>query len=256
MTGMTIGAAALDGSDEGDDVNFIINPYRFAAAGGGTVADLTAASFLAYDMAEESFADADLVETLTDQSGNARDATQSGSDTPTARTRNGVKVVRFDGVNDDLRTGTLTTTGQPLTYVTLLHLTSSTSSTVFSHTAIPDVGLYISASFTDWRIRASSNAPTGLSPSTGWQVLVCVVDGSSSELYVNGGTPSSADPGGASAVGQMILGKLRTGTVPLDGDISYFARYDGDLVSDDLPLLNGAGSELASRAGLTWTNIT
>src|SRR4051812_40492914 len=76
----------------------------------------------------ESYANNDAVGTVTDRSGNSRNATQAtAAQKPTFKTgiQNGLPVYRFDGVDDNMATAAWTALSQPTTIFFVASYTTS-----------------------------------------------------------------------------------------------------------------------------------
>jgi hypothetical protein len=232
---------------------------RAATGRGNPVADFAEVAHLAFDLDAEGFADTTAIGTLTDQTGNSRDATQAtGTKQPLAQTVSGMKVARFDGTDDWLRTAAFTAVSQPTTYVFLykyrVHRPSGNKYILDGLSAV-DRHYFITHDG-DWLVHAGYELIGGVAD-TDWHVHTFVLNGASSSHYIDGALESSGDVGSRGIDGFTI----GTYFVPaaqyqFDGDLAYLGMYDGDLATDDLTLLNNTCQALADRAGITWTDIT
>jgi len=228
-----------------------------AAARGDPVADFAEVAHLVFDLTAEGFADTTAIGTLTDQTGNSRDATQAtGTKQPLAQTVSGMKVARFDGADDGLQTAAFGTLSQPNTIIALVKSTA-TGQTPYVVDGL-DSGsrnLIVVNADGNWLINAGSSITDGASD-TSWHVLVGTFNSTASALFVDGGTAAVSGDAGADALTGLTVGIRYTFIRSWDGDIAYLGLYDGDLKTDDLTLLNNTCQALADRAGITWTDIT
>ena len=240
-------------------MSLIINPYVF---GGGApaadpVGDFAAVGHTVFDLTAEGFADTTAIGTLTDQTGNSRNATQAtASKKPTAQTVSGMKVARFDGTNDHLVTASWTAISQPNTAIVLAKYDNAMASNDFIFDGITATDRHLIFSTGSFKFFAG-NILTGPTDDSNWHVFVAKFDTTTSALYLDGGAAAVSGHAGSQALtGLVVGGGYDFSNAWWDGDINYIGLYDGDLVTDDLTLLNSTCQALADRAGITWADIT
>lgn len=204
-----------------------------------------------FDLSKQTgYVDSDPIGTLTDQTGNGRDATSTGTARPLYRTDLGFPVARFNGSNV-LQTATFTPVAQPSTYVCLVKTSGGTGArAIVTSTASNYQAIYHQS--TTWRSYAGS-VLTGPAFSTSWAVVVSVFNGASSKIYVNGGTASTGNPGAGDVEGFIVGGISSQRWL---GDTNFIGMYRGILPTANLTQLNQIGQALATRAGISWTAIT
>lgn len=218
----------------------------------------SAVAHTVYDMAEETTPDGNPISTLTDQTGNGRDATQATSaNQPTAQTVSGMKVARFDGTNDDMDSPTFTSVnGNNTTFICLQKFDSGVSTSVPWATAGAGNNPYGGyASNGAWRTYNGNSSVGGASVDTAFHVVVTIFRNGNTQTYIDGGAADLTLTGTVTSFDRLVLGS-EDGFGFHNGDIAYLGFYDGDLKADDSTLLNDVCQALADRAGITWTNIT
>ena len=187
--------------------------------------------------------DSDPVGTWSDLSGNGNDATQATeSKKPTYKTniQNGKQVVRFDGVDDFLKTVTFSALAQPLTILLACKYTDN------------DAGQYIFSGNTDVECVFKANDPTVDKIGMRWPTdqavgdtlsgtvlrqYTAVFNGGSSYYRYNGGNQSANVAIGAGTAAAFTIGAAQAGAVSLNGDIAEVIVYSSTLSGSDLSLV-------------------
>lgn len=178
-----------------------------------------------------SLNDGDAVTTWTDSSGSARNATQAtASAKPTFKTSilNGKPVVRFDG-GDSLATASATLT-QPFTTFIVTR-----ASVVKNQIRFLMGSNYIYNDTTSGAsLYGGGTAFTFTSNVLQWNVWDYVSSGASSDVTVNGGTPTTGNPGSTGMSGTAArIGDHTSGGFGLEGDIAEIIVYTAALSSAD-----------------------
>jgi len=207
--------------------------------------------------------DGDAVATWPDIGPNGDDVTQG---TPAARPLyktsilNGKPVVRFDG-SDDYLQGALTNAGattQPATIFAVAQLDATVLDDGATRPIIDgdDSGhrtlLYKSGipSPDSWGIYAGT-ALYGSAGDSDTNIWCALFNGASSQFWLNGISEASGDAG-SRALDGITIGALYDGARPWKGDIAEIIVYDAGLSNADK---NEVGSYLATKYGLSWTDI-
>lgn len=199
-------------------------------------------------------ADATAVSAWNDSTANGRNLTQAtGTSQPLYQTAivNGLPVVRFDGVNDFMRSGAFTL-NQPKTFAIVAKATA------------PNGGYYIDGltinthamqrfNGTTYRLYAGSVLDVAVAEQSAFHIVIATFNGASSRLWFNGGTGATGGTGAAAGSGLTVgIGGNGTST-PLVGDIGEICVYNTAVAVSDV---NGLGQHLASRFGLSWSAAT
>jgi hypothetical protein len=180
-------------------------------------------------------ADDDPVGTWTDSSTSAKNLTQAtGSKQPLYKTAvlNGKPVVRFDGTDDTMATAALTL-DQPLTYLMVVKMNSSTGTRYLCDGASNDsLLIYNGGGGAIWVMYAGGAAPSKATDTTAFHVFACKFDGASSEFYVDSGTAATGNCG-ANNAGGLTIGSSQNGSNPSSIDVAEWLAYDSALGNTD-----------------------
>lgn len=244
--------------NESGDSNSV-TPTTDAAAGSDFADDFAAVSVASFDMTKQGGTDTSSIATLTDQSPNANNATQAtGSKQPVVATVSGMKVARFDAVDDVVTTAAFSPNpSQPNTMVVLAKYgngPSGTSAMVSGRTSGNQQA--ITSAGNVWNMGAGAPLDSATADDANWHVFVATYNGASSELFLDGVSIATGDAGTHTPDGLNIGANVGGSLHFWDGDVNFVGLYDGDLVADNVTLLNDLGEELAARAGISWTTIT
>jgi hypothetical protein len=185
--------------------------------------------------ATNATATGDPVAEWRDLSGNGRHATAAS--TPTDRRPllragtdglNGQAILRFDGTNDFLRTGTISPAlSQPFTLFTLSRkLGSATTALTVADSRTSGTNTLTQGYWTNTtqaRINAGTNLTLAITQND-FTILRGVFDGASSSLAANGGTAATGNIG-VRAVDGFTIGATRNSDGFLNGDIAEVIAY-------------------------------
>ncbi len=197
----------------------------------------------------------DPVATWTDSSGNGFNVTQAtGSKKPLYKTSilNGLPVVRFDGTDDELGTGTLwgTVVNSTISIYTVIALISVTSSAAAAATTYDDAALLVdnngnigightrdvSGALTvrafNWDGNEDFAALTGLTYGT-WVRVAQDHDNVTLRTNANGGTFQTAASGAAVGGGNMSFGRNYTAAKFIAADVAEIAVWNKVLSSTE-----------------------
>lgn len=173
-------------------------------------------------------ADGGAVGTWSDLSGNGRDATQAtAAKKPTYKTAiiNGKPVVRFDGIDDYLKTAAFTL-NQPVTIGMVLNPNALTALNYYVLDGNTDDTQDIYASdATHLRLYAGVAGPEVDKP-TAACVLMAMFNGAASSLAINGAAPTVANAGASNAGGITIGTSGSTFQSPGAFDMAEMAVYN------------------------------
>ena len=166
-----------------------------------------------------------------DKSGNSRHATQSTANNQPwyAGTRNGLRVLTYDGANDTMRTPVFAL-NQPSTIFVVANSTTNNN--------IIDGFLSTRASIArrstgHWAIYAGIDLFAGTSDSA-WNVLECETNGASSSLRVNGVQIISGNAGAQNCTGGLSFGSYNNSGSYMTGDMGEVITTDGILSASTL----------------------
>ncbi len=177
-----------------------------------------------------SLNDGDAVTTWTDSSGSARNATQAtASAKPTYKTSllNGKPVVRFDG-GDSLATASSTVT-QPLTTFIV-----SRASVMKNQIRFTMGSNYVYNDTTSGASFYAGGTPYTFTTNVlQWNIWDYASNGASSDIVVNGGTPTTGNPGSTGTATGAKIGDHTSGGFGLEGDIAEIIVYSGSLSNAD-----------------------
>lgn len=195
--------------------------------------------------------DGDPIGTWADASGNGRDLTQAtSSKKPTIQTVSGKRVLRFDGVDDEMLTAAF---ASPTSGVTVYAIASPTG-TSFRHIAIHAATGSWASPYARWALRARSDSddweawvqdggdvPTnyvaGGSPTGGtWRVMSLHYDQSNVTLRQDGSALHTKGRSGAltSSTEPLIMGARTASGEFWSGDIRELIVYDNGVSAGDL----------------------
>lgn len=174
-------------------------------------------------------ADADPVGTWADLSGNGNDATQAtAAKKPVYKVNilNGRPVVRFDGTDDELRTGDLALS-QPNTLVLVgkVSIALTADQGLFDGQGTSRHLLAADDPSDDWRIFAGNLLASANAVDTSFHVFTAIYDGASSLLRKEG-TQILSGNAGAQALGVATIGALAASVNFLNGDIAEVIVYN------------------------------
>lgn len=179
--------------------------------------------------------DGEAITTWADISGNGRDAAQATADNkPTYQTNelNGYPVVRFDGSNDLLATGSFTLaqpvhvflvgkmSGGAVDYRYFLDgLAGNDRLSLYYIVASDDVGIYTATSAAEITVSADDES---------FYLWTALFSGASSRLRKDGGSDATGELAAATA-GGVTIGARRDGSYPGGSDIAEIVIYDSAL---------------------------
>jgi len=166
-----------------------------------------------------------------DKSGNSRHATQStANNQPSyASTRNGRRVLTYDGANDTMRT-TVFALNQPSTMFVVANCTTNTN--IIDGFLSTRAGVARRASG-HWAIYAGIDLFDGTSDSA-WNVLECETNGASSSLRVNGVQIISGNAGAQNCTGGLSFGSYNNTGSYMTGDMGEVITTNGILSASTL----------------------
>jgi hypothetical protein len=184
--------------------------------------------------------DTGLVARVDDKSGNGHNLTQATSgNRPTAQfgNQNGNAILRFDGSNDQLKSG-FSPVSQPLTFAWVLkqvswisadriHDGTTTDRCVLAqfNFGSPNLCLYAGTGF------VCDNASASLGS---WFVVTAIFNGSSSKLAVNDGTPGTGNPGANGLTDGVSLGSKYDGSGAAQFDIGEEVIWNSALSAGNI----------------------
>jgi hypothetical protein len=197
--------------------------------------------------------DGDPVLSWTDSSGLGRHAVPYIIPAPpTFQTNelNGKPIVRFDGVDDVLRTATFPLPQPITTFVVAKWATATDYKAILDgYTASTGIVDLEGASI---RLYAGAVATFGVA-STAWRLLAVTWDSASSVGRAEGGAGTLLDPGTAAQNG-LTIGSGGLGSAGNAAcDIAEIAVFSRVLTTSELNQIGG--SYLAAKYGLTWTEV-
>ncbi len=184
--------------------------------------------------------DGDPVSTWADESGNGNDVTQSNAqEKPTYQTNelNGLPVVNFTptgggGTKEFLRRTFSSPLAQPGTVFVVVRSQSTTDSgKIFD--GVGSGRWLIQPSGGTWQIFAGSTVLSGGTADTNWHVFSLIFNGASSEVFVDGVSTITGNPGAANFDGITLGGDNGSGTSPLTGDEAEVIIYNSALGTTD-----------------------
>jgi hypothetical protein len=231
-------------------------------AGDVLFSGLPASAIIQYDASAESFADGDVVGTITDQI-NGNDLT--GSATYRAGVQNGKAVYRHSGGSDGFD-GSVQTLSQPLTIIAVIASAAQVQGTNNQDRemiATNDVGggqggeqaLYWEGNSNhNWRLRANKtgqqfgNISGTVEPSP--LLLTGILDGTNAELREDGATVGTGDSGSVDWGTTLTIGRRNNGIDnTLNGDLGEVIFYDKNLKSTGN--LSSEEQRIATKWGIT-----
>ncbi len=195
------------------------------------------------------------VTTWPDASGNGKDLIGITTTTGTVRTniQNGLRIVRFDGVDDVMSAATFGTFAQPnMVFVVAKGTTTSAQ-----------MALFDSISGTAHAVSVDSRAGQGITIRTTasikadnaigtFKIYQCYFNNTTSYVSVNGSTIVGPGTIGTSALTNFQLAKGGTSTFwgPLGGDVCEVLVYNADVSSGDATNIR---TFLGAKWGITTT---
>lgn len=211
-------------------MSFIINSFVHS---GAFAPDDIAGLVGWWDADNVSGGDGDPVSTWPDASSSAWDLTQASTARPTIQTNelNTHSVVRFDGTNDSM-VNTSVSVAQPNTVFLVAKRTTSAAQDAFFDGSTTRQAFY-TESTTNLKFFAGSDIDTGDAPGTAWRYYSVVVNGASSEIWMDGVSVWSGNPGANTLAGLLVGVDGGAGTYFLDGDIAELIMYDSALGTSD-----------------------
>lgn len=170
--------------------------------------------------------DADAIDTWPDSSGNARNLTPlNNAYRPTWETgeKNGLPVARFDGTNDHLVTAAFTL-NQPATYFFVVKMLASGGyRTLADGNTVNSVTHWNSNGGAKWQQYAGAFGAQQTVDTTNYFIVTSVVNGASSEMYVNGGAAATGNAGANNAAGFALGGRALGENAQMDvGEVLVF----------------------------------
>lgn len=199
-----------------------------------------------------SLTNGDVVPSWTDSSGNGRPAVQATSARqPTFRAAvlNGKPVVRFDGVDDFLRTVTFPLVQPNTTFIVCKW--AATTSLKAAHDGYTNSKAVVD--FESGAIRLYAGTAVRFSTaSTAWRLLNVTWNGPATVARAEGGAGVTLNPG-TGAMNGLTLGSQGMGSAGYAAiDIAEVIEFSRQLTADEL---NRVGNYLAAKYGLTWTAV-
>jgi hypothetical protein len=181
--------------------------------------------------------DGDAISTWSDRSGNANDATSTGTVRPTykAAIQGGQPVVRFDGVDDYLLTAD--SLSQPCWILSVWH-----PSAVDVYQSLLDgrsaterlfIASYISAFFSGKAVAYAGAELPGYAKSTTMAIATWQFNTTASVIRKDGGQAATGNVGTQNATSGLTVGCRYSLTFPLDGDVGLMITVPGSMA---LPL--------------------
>lgn len=219
-------------------MSFLLNPYRYQAAG-GSFDPLTLTPFLYFDPRQGTYVDAgstlatngQTVQQWNDQSGNGRNASEANaSKRPTLATSGSDAELQYDTSDDILSTASQTFAGSGATLCAWIKPSSIDPSTISNVLGFEAGGINLC----QIRLDSSSMKPnfniylggqvspigaTGLT-SGAWSFLAGVYNGSTAQVYVNNVSQASAAASGSFNI---------TGAIGVGHSTSFGRRFRGSM---------------------------
>lgn len=266
ITGATSSTYQLQAADEGTTVTVTVTATNGAGSASATSAGISPVAPFAptsitglqlwLDASQISgvTTDGSAVASWTDMSGNARHATQATSGSqPVLKTAangiNGSPVVRFDGVDDWLKTASFTTISQPITafiiYKPIAHPTGSTRSIVAEAAGFDRIAAHTTGG--NLTISAGSNLFSSQFLTLGTpRIIRCVVNGASSSMTFNNGVGTTTTTGNAGAntfVGGLNIGGENGAGFAPNSDVAEVIVYNAALTGPQIAQVENYLSE-------------
>lgn len=231
----------------------IINPYVFPSGGGGGSFSPTDISGCVLWLPADhivGLSDGDPVAQWDDESGNGYNATQStGSAKPTYKTgqQNGLPAVQFDG-GDTLTTAAVTLS-QPYTiFVVCSETSGSTNQNIIADKTNIEATVFITSNNLSLYAGSTISQSGG---SSAWLVGAAIGNGASSNVFRNGSSVASGNPGTQGYSTGFIIGAFR-------GPVDWFHGYIAEIICYDSSLSTGnreaVENYLGAKYGITITH--
>ncbi len=212
--------------------------FQTASFSPSDIADL----LIWYEADALSEADGDSITTWTDSSGLGNSATQAtGAQKPIKKIISGNHVVRFDGVDDWLRTSSLSFSSGEFTMIVVCTETSTANGDLFT---VDDGG----NTFCEFRVDAATKITVGVKntggsnfegiknfPGTGLMVISARRATSAITAYVNGvaGTPTATTGTQRTGTNRFNVGQFGLGFQYYGGDCAEILYYNRDIGDTD-----------------------
>lgn len=180
-----------------------------------------------------------LVTQVTGQLG-VYNLTASGAGRPTTGTRtiNSLNTLDFDGSANTM-TATITSVAQALTFLLVYQNdTTANDQRVIDSTSRPLYDAALLSSGGKRAIYAGSSVVAGGAATTNAEQVVAVIDNVSSQVWVNGVSDITGNPGAASTGTTLYIGADTAGNSPFDGRIGFIGLISGTISSGDRALWN------------------
>lgn len=216
----------------GVDKNNIVKFMSADTPGGGSPSGTPA---MWYDASQiTGLSDGETVSPWPDESGNGHELLRTPTDDrPTYQTneQNGLAIVRFDGVDDDLNTGAGDTFAftQPTTIFMALLIPNQTGSGFITGggTDTERQQVYHANLDPTIQMHAGTAIFTTTDVTGNFEILVVRFDGASSWIRLNGSQDNVSDPGSQPLGDPFYVGRHYGGTKGLAADIGEIIFYDG-----------------------------
>lgn len=269
VTGTTYTDNSLSASTTRSYRVFAVNASGTSAASNIATATTDAAGFtfaglgnLEADWNADSIsqADATVVTSLADSSGNSHTATKpagSSGSQPVIKNAlaafNGHNAIRFGtggaaAIGDNLATAAFTI-AQPTTIFIVFKLAATSTGVMFDGST--NITHDIRTNGSAFQAYAGGAITIG-TPDTNLHILVVQFNGASSKIWLDGGVSATGNAG-SDGIGGIVLGASPGGSNVVSGDISRWLFYSA---AKNLTDINAAGTQLASLYGATWNTAT
>lgn len=171
------------------------------------------------------------VATWTDESGNGKDATQAVSimrPNKVSSSLNGHAILRFVATNATLLNTADLGVSQPLTICVVIKCSSATIVTQQAPLtgASSFSGLFLTTS-SKWAMYGGSSAIEGSAIDTNAHLLIIILNGASSVMYLDGASNATGSPGVSGIAAFGIGGLVNIASQSFDGDLGEVAVYSG-----------------------------
>jgi hypothetical protein len=198
-------------------------------------------------------ADGTAVAAWADSSGNGHTATAPASGRAPvykAGVVNGLPVLRFDGVDDQLQA--YWSLAQPTTVFVVYAVRASNGSLQFVTDGFNNATMADYVTPTDFGMYAGGSTVTKSGFTYGaFHVVASTFAGASSALYPDGGPAVTGNPGGASPLG-ITVGASGADAVAAAADVAEVVVYNRALASSEV---DGVGRYLAAKYARAWAHL-